>query len=227
MQEPDIIDILRKSWDNFKLNAKVLTLVATFGGAIPTIAYTAFSLYRQFTELRGNVPPNAAAPFISLVYAIILCIFIFVTYMGLINICNKILKNEPVTYKDAFLTNDQLGELVKAGCLLGFLSGIGYICCIIPGTIVSFIFTFVPYILIIYPRKSIGESFTASRKLTIKYLKTTFIIALIVFAINTIAGASLIGIIISMPLSVMINTVLFTTLAEIENNNDKANNVLR
>ena len=230
MQEPDIMDILRKAWDNYKHNAKVLTLVTTFGAAIPTIGYTIFTFYREITEIFDKSHAAAAsstAPFVHLLFFIILCVFLYATSLGLINISNKALKNEPVTFKDAFLANNQLEELFKAGGFLGLLILLGYIFCIIPGIILGFLFTFVPYVLIIFPRKTVGESFTISRRLTTKYLKTTIIIALILAAINTIAGASIIGIIISMPVSVMTNTVLFTTLAEIENNNDKANNILR
>ena len=231
MQEPELMDILRKAWDNYKHNAKLLTLVATFGAAIPLIAYTVYSYYIQISVSLNSshigASTHSSFGIVNLAILIVLVIILYATKVGLINISFKILKNEQISYKDAFLANDTLVELFKAGIFVGFLTFLGTIFCIIPGIIISFLFSLVPFILLFDSRKTIGESLTASRKLMTKYIKVTLLITLIEFAITTIAGATVVGVIISMPLTIMIDAVLLTTLAEIENSNDKANNILR
>ena len=213
MQEIDFQDLLIDSWNKFKKNWKTLCLASTLGYFLPlAILMTAlFIFFFQMMDATRNGNPMAVP---SPIYVYVLSFVVFIVLMlfsvGTENYCMKICRGENPTIKDFFLPFNVYLRLLGAILIVVILVNIGIILCVAPGLVIGFFFTFVTYAIIDHPELSITACIKHSCLLARHNWKPILILLLIDYAIQSVIGGTIIGLIPCMPFSILLTSLLYT-----------------
>lgn len=213
MQEIDFQDLLIDAWNKFKERWKPLCVASLLGYFVPFIAFMVcymFILFGFMASTKYGYEPDVAA-FIPLFIALpILCIVLFLFTIGTENYCMKICRGENPTTKDFFLPFNTYLRLMGAELLCTIAVVIGVAVCFIPGLILGFFFTFVSYAVIDHPELGIMDCIKHSWKLVKQYWKPILILIMINYAIQSVIGGTVIGLIPAIPFGILLISLLYT-----------------
>ncbi|MFC1653610.1 hypothetical protein ACFL1M_02080 [Patescibacteria group bacterium] len=200
--------IIKSAWDLTKKNIKTLLGVMVVAWIIQFVP----------NYIQQNTNNGIASTLISLVSWILNGI----VTMFLIDVSLKLTNNQVASIKD--ITN-HLGLLVKyliGSIYYSVIVGVGLLLLVVPGVIWALRYQFFGY-LIIDQGLGIKDALSKSKEITQGNLKKLFVFGLLLMLIN-VAGALLLGLglLITIPLSLMAVGVLFRQLTGVSQRSSQA-----
>ena len=210
--------IFSKAWEHFKEHWVFLSIVSAIGMLAPAalIALPMWGFWQAFKS--GAITFDDFGSFFHTILASVgilgtLGIIVaLIAAAGLMNAALIITKGGKPEIRDLFLP---FGTYLKGfGALLicGILMVIGYVLCVVPGLIFTFLFTLVPYEIFNNPNAGAMDAIKTSWNLMKSDWKTTLLVWLICFLINTILGSTVIGMIPAYPFTYLAMAVLYRKL---------------
>jgi hypothetical protein len=216
----DVGDLLTRTWNIYSKNLAQLIL-----GGIVLLAVSLAMLIPFFLVLgvavaiagaladRGREPLGAVVVIAALLVFLLAC---FVAsgwiYGGFLRWMLKIARGQPNSLTDLFTGGRYLVRLASAGFLFTLAVFVGYLMCIVPGVLLSLIFSQFAW-LIVDREARVMESFSRSRQITEGNRLQLFLLALLVIVINGIAGLVPFGCLFTMPFVLMLMGVTYLRLS--------------
>jgi ribosomal protein L40E len=205
-------DWIGEGWNMFAAEWKVWVLNATVMFAAVVLPIIVF--FFMFVIL-GPAAAQAGGGLPSIFLLLIFVIWIFVTvaslylHCGMYHCAFKQIRGEPVSTSDLFSAGDKVFKVLGAGILIGIMSVIGFLLCVIPAFIVAGAFYFtIP--LIIERDLGVTDAMRVSRDATrgdlLMFVLFAFLVALIAQAGSYVCY---VGLLVTMPLQFTIAAVAF------------------
>ena len=213
MQEIDFQDLLIDAWNKFKERWKPLCVAATIGYFLPLVAFFAMYFIILFgamaTQRYGqNLDISSMLPiFIGLP---IFCVVAFLFSVGTENYCMKICRGENPETKDFFLPGKTYLRIIAAEFLVMLAANVGIFLCVIPGLILLFFFSLVSYAVIDHPELGIIDCMKHSWNLVKQNWKPILILFIVVYAIQSVIGGTVVGMIPAVPFGILVTSLLYT-----------------
>jgi hypothetical protein len=192
-------------WKVWVLDALILSLVTV----VPIIGVYVLMLFFA----AASVGSGAGVGFlmVALIFMVVVLIAVLATYLvgGMYHTAFKQLRGEPISTSDLFSASERLPAVLGASIIVGILSLIGALLCIIPAFIVAGALYFtVP--LVVERRMRVMDAIQASRDITRGDL---FMFVLFAFVVSLIAQAGsylcYVGLLITWPLHYTIAAVAY------------------
>lgn len=213
MQEIDFQDLLFEAWDKFRANWKKLCMASFLGFFLPFFVYFCYLIYFVF-DMQGNLNNHQQPDFTSMIILFVIVgvflIMAMIFSVGTENYTMKICRGETPETKDFFLPFKTYLRLMAAGFLIFLAIYIGILLCVIPGLILMFFLAFTTYAIIDHPELGVIECMKHSWRLIIKNWKPTLILFVINYAISSVIGGTIIGLIPYEPFSILLCSLLYT-----------------
>lgn len=171
-QRLDVSTVLSDSWELFKRDAAALIVGGIIAAAIPFVIMMAGYFIFLIPMVIGGASENETLAVLGVVLGFVLFFALMIAamivavplYAGLIRmVIRRVREGRPAEIGDVFSCFDQLGRLVWAALVLGFIIGVAMII-VIPGVYLAVIWVYV-IPLIVDRRMSLGEAMSASKKL--------------------------------------------------------------
>ena len=213
MQEIDFQDLLIDAWNKFKERWKPLCLASTVGYFLPlVIMMTVFAMFffRVMDAARYGNANDVSAPVFLFVTIFVFAVVILLFSVGTENYCMKICRGGNPTYKDFLLPFNVYLRLFGASFIAALLINLGVIVCVIPGLVLAFFFSFVTYAVIDHPELGVISCIKHSCLLVRRYWKPILILLLIDYAIQSVIGGTIIGLIPCIPFRILLTSLLYT-----------------
>lgn len=188
----DIEESFRKGWEIFKDNA------------VNSLAYMMFIASIQLLVV-------LYLPEFMLLYSILL----FPALIGgFFLVANKTSQNEPVHYPDFFQGFQYYIPLVLINVVGQVLVALGLFLLILPGIflMVSYMFSF---LIALFAGTDFWQSLELSRKIIYLQFKKFFILFLVLLLLNVLGALILVGLLVTVPLSLYIIYAAFESVTEI------------
>jgi uncharacterized membrane protein len=140
--------------------------------------------------------------------------------IGFAIVTSKIMNEEAYTFNDFFKGFDYVGQLFLGGLVSGIFAFLGFLLLIIPGIYLGIAYSWVS-IIIVFAGYEFWDAMEASRKVITKQWFSIFLF-LIVFGFINLAGMLVcgIGILVTLPLTSIAVFVLFNDIVHGGNNHD-------
>jgi uncharacterized membrane protein len=192
-------------WKVWVLDALILSLVTV----VPIIGIYVLMLF--FAAAAVGSGAGAGVLMLGLIFVVIGLIGLLATYLvgGMYHTAFKQLRGEPISTSDLFSAGERMPAVLGASILVGLLTMIGALLCIIPAFIVAGALYFtVP--LVVERRMSVSEAIQASREATRGDL---FMFILFAFIVSLIAQAGsylcYVGMLVTWPLHFTIAAIAY------------------
>ncbi|MBO4243478.1 MAG: hypothetical protein J5882_00280 [Bacteroidales bacterium] len=211
MQEIDFQDLLIDAWNKFKERWKPLCVASLIGYFLPFLLFMGgyvFVLLSVMSASRYGQVPEFPMPVLFSLAVLVVVLMLF--NVGTENYCMKICRGDNPTTKDFFLPFNTYVRLMGAELLCAIAVVIGVAVCFIPGLILGFFFTFVSYAVIDHPELGIMDCIKHSWKLVKQYWKPILILLMINYAIQSVIGGTVIGLIPAVPFGILLISLLYT-----------------
>jgi len=203
---------ISEGWNMFAAEWKVWvldTLILSLVTVVPIVGIYVLMLF--FAAAAVGNGAGVGVLMIGLIFVVVALIGLLATYLagGMYHTAFKQLRGEPISTSDLFSAGEQLPSILGASIVIGILSFIGALLCIIPAFIVAGALYFtVP--LIVERRMSVSEAIQASRDATRGDL-FMFILFAFVASLISQAGAYLcyVGMLATWPLHFTIAAVAY------------------
>lgn len=137
--------------------------------------------------------------------------------MGMIRLALHYAKNETVSIKEAFYPTKHLGHYIAGSLFYLGIVIIGFVLFIIPGVIWGLRYQFFPYLVV---EKEMGarEALRKSRAISKGHTWSLFVLAIVVLFMNIIGGITIVGFIITVPVSFMAMVYVYRKLLDANEN---------
>jgi len=193
-------------WKVWVLDALIMSLVTV----VPIIGIYVLVLFFAATAA-GSGGAGVGMLMLAVIAMVIVLIAFLATYLagGMYHTAFKQLRGEPISTSDLFSAGDRLPAVLGASIIVGILSIIGAMLCIIPAFIVAgALFFTIP--LVVERRMSVRDAIQASRDVTRGDL---FMFVLFAFIVSLIAQAGsylcYVGLLITWPLHYTIAAIAY------------------
>ena len=213
MKEIDFQDLLIDAWNKFKERWKPLCMASLIGYFIPLAAFMVWYMILIFglvaAKQYGSEPDPATLIPLAIASPILFILIFFFTY-GTENYCMKICRGENPENKDFLLPTKTYLRIIVANFLVTLIVCVGLIVCVVPGLILGFFFSLVSYAVIDHPELGIIDCLKLSWRLVKQNWKPILILDIIVYALQSVLGSTIIGLIPVLPFSILVASLLYT-----------------
>ena len=192
-------------WKVWVLNALIMSIVTV----VPIIGIYVLVLF--FAAASAGSGAGVGFLMLAVIAMVIVLIAFLATYLvgGMYHTAFKQLRGEPISTSDLFSAGDRLPAVLGASIIVGILSAIGAILCVIPAFIVAGALYFtIP--LVVERRMRVMDAIQASRDVTrgdlFMFVLFAFIVSLIAQAGSYLCG---VGLLITWPLHYTIAAIAY------------------
>ncbi|MEC8382609.1 MAG: hypothetical protein VXZ96_19945 [Myxococcota bacterium] len=217
----DIQGIVTRAFDIFKDNVGLL-LGLTVGGMVLGQILNGLGIGAQVvTTIAGENLDSDLRNIVLIVGGLVriflsFVLFVFNTYFGLamIKISLRLIRGDTATFMDAVLDFSTFLQGLLANFLLSLAAFVGFLCCIVPGIIISIGLTFSLY-LVVDQKKSAIDALKESWALT-NGAKMNLFIWFIVCALIGLAGllACFVGLFVAGPVILVGTGIIYEELSQ-------------
>jgi uncharacterized membrane protein len=218
-QQPRIrFEAIGEAWQLFQKDAGTwvvsaliyFVIVAVVGGVIGVALGLTGEIASRSTGV-GDIS-SLAMPALSLAHILSrIVIFVISTFLlsGMYRMAIKSLRNQPISVGDMFNVGDVLPSCLLAAIIVGILTGIGFILCIIPGIIIGALLMFT-YPLIVDRRLGAIDAISQS----VNTLKNEILMATLFYLVVGIivvvgVAACCVGVLVTFPLFILSIAVVY------------------
>ena len=153
----------------------------------------------------------ALSGFTLLLFVGVMIVFVTLMQAGIIRAALEISYGRQIDVKTFFNFTD-LGRVFVAALLVGLITGVGYVLCIIPGIVFAFFAQFTLF-YVIDKGMTAGQAIGASVRLVNKNLGTVIALYIGVLVANWIGGLLCgIGVLVSIPVGLLATTFMYRRL---------------
>ena len=133
--------------------------------------------------------------------------------MGIIRLAIHYARDEKISIKEAFYPTKELAQYIIGSLFYLGIVIVGSILLIVPGIIWGLRYQFFPYLVV---EKGMGarEALRKSRDIAKGHTWSLFVLALIVLFINIIGGITIVGFILTVPISFMTMVYVYRKLLD-------------
>lgn len=129
--------------------------------------------------------------------------------LGLFKMAQSAVREQPVEFGDLFSGFQKFLPAFLAYLLITIFSAIGMIFCIIPGILISILYT-PTYLIILNGNLGFWDAMEASRKMVMDNFGQWIILSLVLFVLNLVGALACgVGLLVTMPMSLIIITVAY------------------
>jgi len=211
-------EAIGEAWQLFQKDAATWVVSALIYFAIVAIVGGVIGVFLGLTgEIAGRSGglgdiSGLVMPALSLAHILSrIVIFVISTLLlgGMYRMAIKSLRNEPINVADMFNVGDVLPSCLLAALIVGILTGIGFMLCVIPGLIIGALLMFT-YPLIVDRRLGAIEAISQSVN-TLKneaLMATLFYLVLAIIVVVGVA-ACCVGVLVTFPLFILSIAVVY------------------
>jgi len=199
-------NMFAEQWKVWVLNSLLLLLIT----AVPAVGLYVF-LFFAAAASAGSGSAGVGLVMVMLIFAVVMLLALLSSYLicGMYHTAFKQLRGEPISTRDLFSGGETFPRFLGAAVVVGILTMIGFVLCVIPAFIVAGALYFATP-LVVERRLSIGDAIQASRDATRGDLFMFVLFALVVSIIAQ-AGSYLcyVGMLVTWPLQYTIAAVAY------------------
>ena len=213
MKEIDFQDLLIDAWNKFKERWKPLCVASLVGYFLPLVIFVIASFIVMSAAMNSQYfgQSFSISSFIPMfVGGFLLLVASFMLTIGTENYCMKICRGEIPQTKDFFLPAKTYFRVIVAELIVSIIVNLGIIICIIPGLLFLFFFSLVSYAIIDHPELGIIDCLKLSWRIVKQNWKPILILDIIVYALQSVIGSTVVGLIPLVPFSILVTSLLYT-----------------